>query len=113
VGDHGSVTVYGAGLGIPVLMNAASAADVRPGSTADILARLASPLRVDRPLLQQVEQAIAAHVHNRYSPITNLITSRPGQSAAILRQTIYRLLNLPEPSLALPVSAVPLPDLIQ
>lgn len=113
VGDHGSVTMYGAGLDIPVLMNTDSVADVRPGSTADILARLASPLRVDRPLHQQVEQAITSHVPHRYSPVADLITSRPGQSGAILRQTIYRLLNLPEPSHALPVWVVPLPTLIQ
>lgn len=113
VGDHGSVTVYGAGLDVPVLMNAASSADVRPGSTADILAGLASSLHVERPLLQQVEHAIATHVLDRYSPISSLITSRPGQSGVILRQTIYRLLNLPEPSHAVPVSAVPLPDLIR
>jgi hypothetical protein len=113
VGDHGSVTVYGAGLGVPVLMNTDSTTDVQPGSTADILTGLASPLRVDRPLLQQVEQAITTYVPDRYSPVTGLVTSRPGQSGAILRQTIYRLLNLPEPGHAVPVSAVPLPDLIR
>ncbi|WP_132116991.1 hypothetical protein [Actinocrispum wychmicini] len=111
MGDHGSVTMYGAGLDRPILMNTRSLADVRPGSPADILAQLAAPLHVDRPLLPQVERAIASHVPQRYARIAEMITSRPGQSATILRQTIYRLLNLPEPSHDVPVSAVPLPRL--
>ena len=39
----------------------------------------------------------------------DLLTSRPGQAAAILRASMYRLLGLPEPAHAVPVSLCSLP----
>ncbi|MFI9388956.1 hypothetical protein [Kutzneria sp. NPDC052558] len=112
VGDHGSVTQYAAGLGVPVLMATASRADVRPGSTADALAQVAAPLRMDQSLLPQIQRACAGPVPPGFAEIAGRITSRPGQSAAILRRTLYRLLGLPEPACGLPVSPVPLPEVI-
>jgi hypothetical protein len=112
VTDHGSVGHYAAGLGVPVLMCRESLVDVRPGSTAAALAQLATPLHLDRPLRMQVEQAIAQHTELRDASFTDLITSRPGQAGVILRQTIYRLLGLPEPSHPVPVMPVRHPTIL-
>ncbi|QKV80138.1 hypothetical protein [Amycolatopsis sp. Hca4] len=42
--------------------------------------------------------------------IRELLTSRPGEAGRLLRHTMYRLLGLPEPARAVPVSPVPLPE---
>jgi hypothetical protein len=112
VGDHGSVTQYGAALGVPALMNTASLPDVRQRSTAAILATLATPLHLDRPLRRQVQHALAEQDPQRYARITELISSYPGQSAPLIRPIMYQLLNLSQPTHGIPVSAVPLPTVI-
>jgi hypothetical protein len=89
IGDHGSTTMYPAGLGVPVLMNkTASLADIRPGSTADMLARWVESLNLDLPLLPQVERAMDRHDLQRRETIAGLITSRPGQSGTIMRRLL-------------------------
>lgn len=109
VGDHGSVSQYAAGLGVPVLMNVRSLVDVWPHSTADILAGMAAPLHLDRPLAPQVRSADTGVDPLRYAEVAALITSRPGRSGAILRQLLYQRLGLPEPAHNAPVSPAPLP----
>jgi hypothetical protein len=114
VGDHGSVTQYAAGaLDRPVLLAAYPDHDVRAGSLADVVARSAPRLRLDRPLAPQLAHAAATHDPQRQTPIRELITAHPGRAGAILRQTMYRLLDLPEPDRPVPVSPVPLPQPIR
>ncbi|HEY0451429.1 hypothetical protein [Actinophytocola sp.] len=102
VGDHGSTTSYAAAIGRPVHLAAFPDRTVRPGSIAAALARTAPRLDHDRPLLPQL--------HNRADPaVAGLITSRPGAAAGIFRATMYRLLELDEPSWPAPTAALPLP----
>ncbi|MCP3802089.1 hypothetical protein NLX83_22750 [Allokutzneria sp. A3M-2-11 16] len=96
IGDNGSVTAYGAALGKPVLLGAFP--DVPPGSPVDALGRLAPRLDVTRPLRAQVERAIAEHSADRYRAVTDLVTDAPDESAGLLRELCYRLLDLPEPT---------------
>lgn len=84
IGDHGSTTSYAAAIGVPIVL--AGTPPVRPDSFADQLARRAPRLDTGRPVVAQARQV----------PLT--ISSRPGESAAILRRTTYRLLDLPEPA---------------
>lgn len=112
VGDHGSVTRYGAALGVPVLMSAASAPDVPDGGSAALLRRLCPGLDTGDDLERQVATAVTGHRPDRYAELARQVTSCPGRSAAILRATMYRLLGLPEPVRAVPVSPVPLPTLL-
>jgi hypothetical protein len=112
VTDHGSIGHYAAGLGIPVLMCRESLVDVRLGSTAAALAQLATPLHLDRPLRVQVEPATTKNAVRCDASFAGLITSRPGQAGIILRQTIYRLLGLPEPSHKVPMMPVRTPNLM-
>ncbi|WP_246108151.1 hypothetical protein [Saccharothrix saharensis] len=111
IGDHGSVTVYAAALGVPVLMNRSSARDEAPGSVASALRRLAHALD-DRDLTRQLREVRSAHRPGRHAELGALVTSRPGQAAALVRRTAYEILRLPEPARPAPVQPVPLPVLL-
>jgi len=104
IGDHGSTTQYAAAIGRRMLLIPFGDGLVRAGSPADELARRAPTLDPDLPVLDQVSRASGGH-----EAIAKSITSRPGAAGAILRSTLYRLLGLPEPARAIPVSPVPLP----
>ncbi|WP_434444787.1 hypothetical protein [Lentzea sp. E54] len=82
--DHGSVSQYSAALGVPVVL--AGTPPVRPDSFADLLARQAPLLDPGAPVVPQARRVPLA------------ISSRPGEAAAVLRRTMYRLLDLPEPA---------------
>ncbi|XVU23836.1 hypothetical protein ACQPZJ_42390 [Actinoplanes sp. CA-054009] len=91
VGDRGSVTAYGAAAGLPVLCVAASAPGASaPGSPQSLVLSAADRLDITKPLVPQV---IAARPLDRRR-IAAAVTSRPGQSARLLRRAIYRLLRL-------------------
>lgn len=110
IGDHGSVTQYAAGAtDVPVLLAAYPDHDIRAGSLADVVVRSAPRLRLDRPLAPQLAPAAATRDPQQQVPVRELITAHPGRAGAILRQTMYRLLDLPEPDRPVPVSPVPLP----
>ncbi|MET7639893.1 hypothetical protein [Streptomyces sp. NPDC005438] len=99
VGDHGSVTSYGAALGRPVLLpSRPEASFLRPGSLAESVSREAFPLRFDLPPAPQIDQAVRRRPPGQRDRIASLVTSRPGRSARILRRAMYRLLELPEPT---------------
>jgi hypothetical protein len=112
IGDHGSVTVYGAALGVPVLMNTGSASDVPDGSLTAQLHQLCPTVDAEKPLEQELRCAASTRRPDRCAAVAQRITSCPGQSAAILRATMYRLLTLSEPARGLPVSPVPFPVLL-
>ncbi|APU16630.1 MULTISPECIES: hypothetical protein [Actinoalloteichus] len=110
IGDHGSVTVYGAALDRPVLLAACPEFQLRPDGLAASVARRAGRLRLDGPIRDQVEQAIRTHPAGQAGSLAAQVTSRPDQAGGILRQMMYRLLGLDEPVRGVPVSPVPLPD---
>lgn len=112
VGDHGSVTRYGAALGVPVLMSAACGQDVPDGGSAALLRSLCPTIDQERGLENQLAAAVTGHRPDRYAALAESVSSCPGRSSAILRSTMYRLLDLPEPARAVRVSPVPLPRLV-
>jgi hypothetical protein len=94
IGDHGSVTVYAAALGLPTLRLAlADPAVTAPGSPQAILGDLADRLDPRQALLPQVYAA------KRADPVaaTAALTSFPGEAHGLLRRTMYGLLDLDEP----------------
>ena len=92
IGDHGSVTVYGAALGKPTLLAAFPDDDVVPGSPAHRLGEVAGRYDPGVAIGVQLEKA-AGHPE-----LIGLVTAVPGESRARLRATCYRLLNLEEPT---------------
>ncbi|MFD5162181.1 hypothetical protein ACFWMJ_29660 [Streptomyces hawaiiensis] len=107
VGDHGSVTLYGASAGTPVLLGAFGA-DAVPGTAIHGLAAVAPRLDPRGDLRRQVEHAIHEHTPERYAVIAQSAFAEPGQALPRLRAALYRLLRLPEPP-SPPPSALVLP----
>jgi hypothetical protein len=93
IGDHGSVTAYGAGIGRPVLRLAAPDPEVAHGSAQQLVLAGAGRLDPGRPLVPQL--ASAATVDRRL--VSAALTSRPGQAARLVRAAVYRILRLTEP----------------
>ncbi|KQX49717.1 MULTISPECIES: hypothetical protein [unclassified Streptomyces] len=97
VGDHGSVTLYGAALGRPVLLSAFGSDSV-PGTAAEVLGRHAPRLDPGRELRGQVEAAFEPAARAGYADVADRAFSEPGRALGRLRTALYDLLRLPEPS---------------
>ncbi|MFE7120575.1 hypothetical protein ACFU99_34615 [Streptomyces sp. NPDC057654] len=111
VGDHGSVTLYGAMTGVPVLMAGLPEEVLDPASP---LAELSSfvprlGLREGRPLRQQLSRSSTAYRPQRYERIAARITSEPGQFAQKMRALIYRKLRLRSPAVRIAAEPAPVP----
>lgn len=110
IGDHGSVTLYGAALGKPVLL-AAFGDDAVPGTAIARLGQDAPRLGPREDLRLRVESAVADHAPERYAEISQLAFAETGQALARLRTALYHLLKLTEPASAPPpVLSLPRPD---
>ncbi|NDZ57838.1 hypothetical protein G3I47_11255 [Streptomyces anulatus] len=101
VGDHGSVTLYGAALGKPVLLGAFGSEAV-DGTAAAELGRAAPRLNTLGDVREQITSALAAQAPDRFAAIAAGAFDRPGQALARLRAALYHLLDLTEPTPAPP-----------
>ena len=111
IGDHGSVTLYGAALGRPVLLAGDRAgAAVVPGTPPDELGASAARLAGGLPLAGQVAAAIASYREGQFAPLAGRMFARQGEAAAALRDFLYSKLRLPVPDAAPAVSAAGLPE---
>ncbi|NBE51915.1 UDP-N-acetyl glucosamine 2-epimerase [Streptomyces boluensis] len=99
VGDHGSVTLYGAALGKPVLL-AAFGDDAVAGTAASTLREHAPRLDLGAGLRRQLEQA-AEDKEQATEPAGEAVARRAfsdtGRSWSRLRSSLYRLVRLDEP----------------
>ncbi|MEU8567236.1 hypothetical protein AB0C51_02555 [Streptomyces pathocidini] len=110
IGDHGSVTLYGAALGKPVLLGAFGDDVVRGTAMAD-LGRLAPRLDPAESMREQVDRAVGGQAPDRYEAVAARAFAVPGQAVARLRAAVYRLLDLSEPTVPAPQLPVSEPDL--
>ncbi|WP_283139566.1 hypothetical protein [Rhizohabitans arisaemae] len=109
IGDHGSVTCYGAALGVPTLLASFPAERVVPGSVLECLGGLAPRLGLDRDLASQLDSAMREWSPDGSELLRGRLTSVPGQSAEIIRAEMYRLIGLAEPTLPAETRVVPRP----
>lgn len=109
LGDHGSVTYYGASLGVPVLLGEFPDEEVAPGSHIDRLGSIAPRADWARPLATQLEHCVHAFDDDVHASLRADLSSRPGRAAELLRREMYRLMRLPEPSETARFDPVPLP----
>ncbi|SFP19329.1 MULTISPECIES: hypothetical protein [Actinomadura] len=109
IGDHGSVTCYGAAIGVPVLLGTFPEDAVAPGTHVAGLGALAPRVDWDRPLVPQLEEAAHAFTGRVHAAIRNAVSSRPGEAAGLIRGEMYRLLRLPDRECPPDVQPVPLP----
>jgi hypothetical protein len=110
IGDHGSVTFYGAALGKPLLLAAFGSKDIVPATPVERLGELALRLDPDSDLTRQLTAAKEPHLVERCRAAAADAFDVPGQSIEILREIAYRLLNLPRPPEPADPPLVPLPD---
>jgi hypothetical protein len=110
VGDHGSVSCYGAAIDVPVLLASVPAEELHPASTAACLGRVAPRLRPGRPIAEQLASAFRAWSPERHQMIRGLVTDRPAQSGRLIRTIMYRLMNLSQPSVESVVQPAPMPS---
>jgi hypothetical protein len=94
VGDHGSMSLYGAAAGVPVQMAGFPVGDVDPSSPMGELGSLAPRLALDRPLRRQLAGTSAAAGPDDYLRVAARISSEPGRFARNMRDLMYRKLRL-------------------
>jgi hypothetical protein len=109
IGDHGSVTYYGAAMSVPVLLGTFPDEDVAPDSHNARLAAIAPRVDWEKPLRPQLEDAARAYRPEIHLSLRNDLSSRPGRSAELLRRTMYELMRLPEPESPPRLDPVPVP----
>lgn len=109
VGDHGSTTVYAASVDVAVLHVGAAHADLDPASPQAWMARRAPRLMPDRPLAAQLMAAPDSAAARRSRAVSKLLTSQPGQAHRLIREQLYRLLQLPMPGKHRAPDPIPLP----
>ncbi|HWS35756.1 MAG TPA: hypothetical protein VN408_23820 [Actinoplanes sp.] len=103
VGDHGSVTLFGAALGKP-LMLAAFGSEVVPGTAMARLGETAARLDPERDLRRQLDGA------SPVEGIRELTFVKPEGSTENLRRLFYDLMELPPPARSATVRAWPVPQ---
>jgi hypothetical protein len=111
VGDHGSVTAYGAAVGVPVLFGALPTRHIMPGSPIARLGEMA-PRLSPAPLAPQIARVIDTWPREHGAVMRERLTDVPGQSARIIRRLMYELMDLPEPGGPLAVHPVPAPRIV-
>jgi hypothetical protein len=108
IGDHGSVTVYGACLGLPTLLGAFGDGELLEESPTLELGRLAPRLEDGRPLLDQVTEVGFKFDRDRFAAVRDRSFAYRGSALTRLRSAVYELIGLPEreqPVRVLPVEA--------
>jgi len=108
IADHGSVGVYSAAIGRPVLLVETPLRALLTADSAQDLLRERAPRLVEGVPLAAQFQSAASNAEQLLVSISAALTSCPGRSSAELRRAIYRLLEVPQPGkhrAVMPVSA--------
>ncbi|MEV6235732.1 hypothetical protein [Lentzea sp. NPDC051838] len=111
VGDHGSVSFYGAALGHPFLKAGNGLRDLAEESTTAAFMRGADPIDPLGDLRAQIESCFVTHDPGYFRAITAQALGRKGESWSVLRRVLYNLMALEPPASAprmLPLNA-PIP----
>jgi hypothetical protein len=112
IGDHGSVTLYGAVADVPVLLAGFPAGDIDPDSALAELAATAPRATPQGSARETVERAFAEYRPGMHRAAVERITSEPGRFNRNMRQLMYRLMRLPQPS-TLPVTRPVAPSFLR
>ncbi|MFE3499790.1 hypothetical protein [Kitasatospora sp. NPDC059160] len=110
IGDHGSVTLYGTMTGAPILLAAYPQHGINPRSPGARLARTAPALSPSRPLTAQLDRAAERYRREDYAAVAARISSEPGRFDLRMRQLLYRVLGLAEPTPPPVPPVLPLPS---
>jgi len=112
VGDHGSMMLHAGALGMPLAFGCAPNDElIEGGPSAELEARVPR-LDLHSPLAPQVDHVFAEHDPSRDRATIDRVFEYPGESHAILRRTMYELMELDEPDETPRVLAVDQPEAI-
>lgn len=109
--DHGSVSLYGIAVGLPIAFAAFADEEIHTGGPLAELARQAPHLAHERELREQVEQIWLDRAPDRYVTIESTVFAEPGRALENLRTLVYEAIDLeppPQPPRVLPVKALAL-----
>ncbi|MFI7098067.1 hypothetical protein ACIBK8_01705 [Streptomyces sp. NPDC050161] len=110
IGDHGSLTLYAAGRGLPGLLASFDDSSVAPGSPMARLGELLPRIAPAEPLTAQLDRARRAQQGDlRLAEVGQLITSCPGEALPRFRRLCYRMLALDEPAGTIAARPVDIP----
>jgi hypothetical protein len=109
IGDHGSVSGYGAAIGKPTLVAAFD--EVPPNTAIAALGAIAPRLPAHGPYAPAIAAAAASPASELLAPVAERATSAPGDSLSLLRQCFYRLMKLDEPDHEVAVAPVSAHDI--
>ncbi|MFD0555441.1 hypothetical protein ACFQ3B_00060 [Stackebrandtia endophytica] len=110
VGDHGSVGLFAADIGRPLLYGAFGDVEVPPGSPGAELRALVSDLDDEADLRVQLDQAVERHDPSAARAITSTVLEPDHAPAATTFRLLYRLLELEPPGEAPTPEPFPLPE---
>ncbi|MEU6132152.1 hypothetical protein ABZ805_23505 [Saccharopolyspora sp. NPDC047091] len=96
VGDHGSVSLYAACLGKPLLLASVGAESV-PGTPVAALADTAEHLDVAGDLREQLDASWRTHAPARFAELAGQVFAHLGEATGVLREVLYHALDLPVP----------------
>ncbi|MFG2928667.1 hypothetical protein [Streptomyces achromogenes] len=108
IGDHGSLTVYGALTRATLLLTPGPRREVSEYSPTALLTAVAPVIAPGYPLAEQLEYAAQSRRPGQYDEVTASLSSAPGEFHRRMRAVVYRLLRLGEPAVA-PLVAPPPP----
>ncbi|MER8028968.1 hypothetical protein ABTZ78_08405 [Streptomyces bauhiniae] len=109
VGDHGSLTAYGALTEATLLLTPGPRRAVSATSPAALLAAAAPVLSPGHPLAEQLDYAACMRRPRQYDEVAASLSSVPGQFHRLMRSLIYRVLGLGEPAHPPAVGRLPSP----
>jgi hypothetical protein len=98
IGDHGSVSFYGATLDVPFLLGADGRPELTPDSPVAELCASAVRLDTTAPLEPQVAGAIERHDFALLRPAADLMFANEGRARETLQQVLYEAMGRPQPS---------------
>ncbi|SEF26575.1 hypothetical protein SAMN05421837_103397 [Amycolatopsis pretoriensis] len=93
IGDHGSVSFYGATLDIPFLLAADGRRELIPGSPTAELCATANALDLDSPFEPQVARAIEHHDPALLRPAVDLMFANRGKARETLQRVLYEAMG--------------------
>ncbi|WP_405985722.1 hypothetical protein [Streptomyces sp. NBC_00872] len=109
-GDHGSLSMYSVALNVPTILGSFAESKIAPRSPMARLGELLPRLSQHRQVLPQLLEAVADQPDKvELQRLGGTVTSRPGESAALLRHLFYKWLDLPEPAIPASPRVVPVP----
>lgn len=98
IGDHGSVPVYAASIGVPVLHTDLPVGEIDEAAPQAYVGARAPLLVRSAPVEPQLARSAAVLPADWADQVTARLTSRPGRSHRLLREEMYRLLDLDVPA---------------